>query len=222
MRLWFLVFGIFCCHLWGQETDAPVVIDGKEIFRVYGTVGPFSVAERAEEIQRRITLLAEKKVSDRIAIRSMPADDATAILSGTVLIMAVTATDARATGVARDELATRYGDAIQNAIEGYRTRHTWRSFVRALSKTIVIWMLFAVAVWALWRSIRWFDNRLKEAVVKRTVTSGVLRSSRLIYLRGRQIAIVVLKATASVGFLSAFSFVISYTLSLFPQTAGIV
>ena len=221
MRLWFLVFGIFCCHLWGQETDAPVVIDGKEIFRVYGTVGPFSVAERAEEIQRRITLLGEKKVSDRIAIRSMPADDATAILSGTVLIMAVTATDARATGIARDELATRYGDAIQNAIEGYRTRHTWRSFVRALSKTIVIWMLFAVAVWALWRSIRWFDNRLKEAVVKRTVTSGVLRSSRLIYLRGRQIAIVVLKATASVGFLSAFSFVISYTLSLFPQTAGI-
>src|SRR5204863_6211590 len=115
MRSWFFVFGIFCSQLWAQETGAPVVIDGKEIFRVYGTVGPFSVAERAEEIQRRINLLAEKKVSDRIATRSMPADDATAILSGTVLIMAVTATDAQATGIARDELATRYGDAIQNA-----------------------------------------------------------------------------------------------------------
>jgi small-conductance mechanosensitive channel len=221
MRCWFLVFGILCSRLWGQELGAPVVVDGKEIFRVYGTVGPFSPAERAEEIQRRISVLAEKRVSDRIAIRSMPAEEVTAILSGTLLIMAVTAADAQANGIARDELATRHGDAIQNAIESYRERHSWRSFVRALSKTVVIWVLFAAAVWVLWRSVHWFDSRLKEAVAKRTATSGALRSRRLIYLRGRQIVILVLKATASIGFLSAFSFVISYTLTLFPQTAGI-
>src|SRR5262245_30356274 len=47
------------CSL-AQESGVPVVIDGREVLRVYGSVGPFTVTDRASEIQRRIVALAKK------------------------------------------------------------------------------------------------------------------------------------------------------------------
>lgn len=218
---WFLLCGMLSGWLWGQETGAPVSVDGKEILRVYGTVGPFSAAERAEEIQRRITRLAEKKVSDRITFRSMPAENATAIFSGTSMVMAVTVAEAEAAGIGREELAKKYADAIQGAIETYRRQHTWRSFMRALGKSVIVWALLFAAVWALGKSVHWLDRRLREVAARRSDAVGTRQSGRLMYSRASQVAVFVLRTTALMAFLFAFSFVLSYTLTLFPQTAGV-
>ena len=47
------------------------------------------------------------------------------------MVMGVTDMDAETAGVPREELARRYAAAIQTAIESYRARHTWRSFLLA-------------------------------------------------------------------------------------------
>ena len=33
--------------LWGQESGVPVIIDGREVARIYGSTGTFSAKDRA-------------------------------------------------------------------------------------------------------------------------------------------------------------------------------
>jgi len=108
--------------LYGQEDGVPVVIDGQEVARVYGSVGTFSAADRVPEIERRIVALAEKWSGGEIATRVMPAENATAVVAGPIIIMAVTALDADSAGMPQAELAQRYAAAIQKTMEGYRAR----------------------------------------------------------------------------------------------------
>src|SRR5437870_11766696 len=90
-----------CLVLRGQEGGVPVVIDGQEIVRVYAPIGPVTVAERADAIENRILMLARKRVSARVGIRPIPAESATAVVVGPLVIMNVTELDAEAAGVPR-------------------------------------------------------------------------------------------------------------------------
>jgi small-conductance mechanosensitive channel len=216
-----LLVGTLCSLLGGQDAGAPVVVDGQEILRVYGTAGPFNAVERAAEIGHRVTLLAEKKVSERMAIRPLPSENVTVVVSGTMMVMAVTAADAEAAGVARDELAARYAEAIQRAVENYRTRRTWRNLLWALGVALTIWTLYCVAIGAVWKAFRWLDRRLADRVAEQASTRGVRGARLLVWERGRRVLMLVLKATLLICLISTFSFVISYTFSLFPQPAGV-
>jgi small-conductance mechanosensitive channel len=212
---------VACSMLVGQDASAPVVIDGKEILRVYGPLGPFSTRERAIEIEHRVTLLAEKRVSDPIRTRLIQSEGTMAIVSGSVLLMGVTDADAEKTGIPREQLAARDAAAIQQAIDGYRVRHTWRSFLKAVGLALLIWTVFGVVVWIVRKAVRWLDRRVTGWVTRQVSTSGARGSRLIIWERGRMLAMLLLKGVVFLSVLSASSFVISYTFSLFPQTAGI-
>jgi len=212
---------VLCFLLSGQVASVPVIIDGKEILRVYGPLGPFNADERAAEIEHRVTLLAEKRTSEPIRTQPIPSEGITAIISGSVLLMAVTEEDAETTGTPRDQLAARDAAAIQTAIDGYRVHHTWRSFLRAFGIALLVWAAFAVGVWTLWKAIRWLNRRL-AAWVSRQVSKSDARGSRLvIWERGANLAMFFLKSTVFIWLLFVASFVVSYTFTLFPLTAGI-
>ena len=213
--------GVLCTLLPGQEASVPVIIDGSEVLRVYAPVAPFNTEERAAEIEHRITLLAEKRSSDPIRTRPLPSEGTTAIISGSVLLMGVTEADAEVSGVPREQLAEQNAVAIQQAIDGYRTRHTWRNFLRAVGVTLLVWTLFGAAVWILWKAIRWLDRRLAGWVSRQVSTSEVRASRLLIWERGRSFAMFFLKSIIFISLLSVASFAVSYTFTLFPLTAGI-
>ncbi len=72
-----LIFATLCFALWAQEAGVPVVVDGHEVVvRVYGSVGPFSAAERVPEIERRITALAQKGFTGSLTTRVIPSEKA--------------------------------------------------------------------------------------------------------------------------------------------------
>jgi len=221
MRYVLLLIGTLSSLVWGQVTGAPVVVDGKEILRVYGNVGPFSAAERAAEIEHRVALLAEKKVPERIGIRPLPTEGIAAVMSGSVMVMAVTVADAEVAGVTRDELATRYAQAIQKAIDSYRMGHTWRIILRALGLAFTIWILLSIVIGSVWISVRWLDRRVAAWVAMQASVRGLRGSRLLLWERGRQMLMLVLKAALLICLISTLSFAISYTFTLFPQTAGI-
>jgi small-conductance mechanosensitive channel len=212
---------MLCSAASGQVASVPVVIDGKEVLRVYGPVGPFNAEERAAEIEHRIALLAEKRASEPIRIRPIPSERATAIISGSVLLMAVTDADAETSGIPRDELAVQDATAIQAAIDGYRVGHTWRSFLRALGIALLVWTVFTAGVWFAWKTTRWLDRRVAGWVSRQTSSRGAQGSRLLIWERGRMLAMFFLKSVALISLLFVASFVVSYTFTLFPLTAGI-
>ena len=216
-----LLFAAFCSLLSGQESGVPVIIDGLEVVRVYGNVGSFSAKERAPQIEHRITAMAEKPYSGEITIRPVPAENVTAVVAGPMPIMAVTEVDAESAGVPRDELARRYAAAIQKAIEGYRARHTWYSFLVATIKTVVAWLVFCLSLWVFLKAVRWLDRRIERFCKQQTDIRGSAGINRLVFERGRVVLISVVKFAVILTLISEFSFVVSYTFGLFPATAGI-
>src|SRR5579859_1577322 len=108
MRGKLLFTAMFCSLLSGQETGAPVTIDGKEILRVYSSVGSFTASDRAPEIAARIIALASKGFTGKVGTRPVPTENATAVVAGPGIVMAVTELDAQTAGIPRDELAQRY------------------------------------------------------------------------------------------------------------------
>jgi len=217
-----LIFAAALCSLLrGQESGAPVIIDGREVVRVYGSVGAFSAQDRAPEIKRRIIALAEKGFGGGIGTRAVPSENATAVVAGSAIVMAVNDVDAESAGVSQDELAGRYATAIQKAIEGYRDRHSISKYVVATVKTLVTWVLFCASVWALWRAIRWLGRRTEQWFNQHPAVSRASGFQRSLWERGRLLLMVAVRLLGILAMVSAFSFAISYTFSLFPQTAGI-
>jgi small-conductance mechanosensitive channel len=217
-----LLFGLALCSLLkGQEAGVPVVIDGREVVRVYGSVGALNAAERAPDIEHRITALAESGYTGGVETRSIPSERAIAVAAGPLLIMGVTEVDAQSAGVPQDELARQYAIKIKNAIEGYRTRHSWSSFLMGVVKTVAAWAIFWISVWAFWKGIRWLGGRLERWFKQQTAVREAIGIHLLLWDRGRVFLMSLIKLVAVLTLLSEFSFVTSYTFGLFPQTAGI-
>ena len=204
-----------------QETGVPVVIDGQEVVRVYGSVGSFTAQDRAPEIARRITALAEKGYTGGIEIRSIPSEHATVVVAGQVLIMGVTEADAESAGVTEEELAKRYAAAVYKAIEGYRARHSWYSLLTAIIKASVAWALFGVSIWAFLRALQWLGAWIERWFHRQAELRGPKGFHLLVWNRGRAVLMGGVKFVVLVALLSEFSFVVSFTFGLFPQTAGI-
>jgi small-conductance mechanosensitive channel len=220
MRTRLLLAGALCAFLYAQESGVPAIIDGKEVVRVYASVGAFTAEERARAIEDRITTLGEKGIVPKMTTRAIPSEHATAVVADAAIIMVITQKDAELAGATQDELAGRYARAVQDAIAGYRVSHTWLSFLMAVAKTLVAWFVFCLTAWALWKSIGWVGRRMEAWFGRRAVESEGAGFQRLLWERGRLVFTTLLKLVVGLTLLSEFSFVISFTLGLFPQTTG--
>jgi small-conductance mechanosensitive channel len=216
-----LVLAALCPLLPAQEQGVPIVIDGLEVLRIYGSAGQFSAQDRAPGIEERIVSIAEKGFAGKLQTRPIPSEKATAILAGNSIIMAVTDADAELAGVGREELAARYAAAIETAIAGYRARHTWWSFLTAMTRSLVVWTIFCITAWLIWKAIGWVDLRLKRRFRARAAAAGGTGGPNFLFERAAFVLMTGVKLIAGITLLAEFSFLLSYTFSLFPQTAGI-
>ena len=164
-----------------EYSPAPVEIDGRPIFLVYGAVGGLSPDERASNIKRRILDFA--KQSD-VPVSSVHVEDRgpwTEILAGNKPIMGVSEYDARIAGRPRSDLAYEYAEIIRRTVTSYRQVHTWDNIVRAWIYTAItsaglsLSLLLLVRLRRVLRSSiqRWTEAR-DVADVRRTVFSRSL------------------------------------------------
>jgi small-conductance mechanosensitive channel len=221
MRVLLIFAALSCSMMTAQESGAPVIIDGKEVLRVYGSIEPFSPLERAEEIKRRIVGLAEKQRPVEVTIRPIPAENATAVVVGQVIVLAVVDADAQAVGISRDELAQVHAYAVQKAIEEYRIQHTFGSFLKAGARALVAWVLFCGMVWVLYRGIQSVAVRVRHWCSAQASTRGARGVHLMFWERSSAALIGMIKAVAGILLVFQLSYLVSYTFGLFPQTAGI-
>ena len=116
---------------------------------------------------------------------------------------------------------SQYAAAIQKAIEDYRARHSWISFLLAVVKTLIAWTLYWATAWALWKVIRWLNARSEEWVARKVAELEARGIHLRVWERVRLILITIVKIAFAIFLLFEFSFAISFTFGLFPQTAGI-
>lgn len=203
------------------KSGEPVLIEGREVVRIWEATPPFTLAERALEIQRRVERVAERSQAERIPITTVETGLGTVLLTGNVYLMVVTDADAQGAGVPRPELAARYASAIQEAVLSYKRSHSLLAYVLAILKSAAAWLVFGLLCWIVFRSFLRMETALRGRIQQGPLPGSSKGLTRALWEKAAAILLLAMKAAIAVFLLFQLSFVISYTLGLFPQTAGI-
>lgn len=109
--------------------SAPVMLEGRELFRIRERVLSLSPAERASAIQSRLQRVLDNPMVGRNPV-SVQDDETGSYLSvGELVIMVVTDQDAVAAGKSRKDLAREYAGKINATLELHREERSYRSLL---------------------------------------------------------------------------------------------
>ena len=146
-----------------EAVTAPVVVDGRVLFRVRG-VTAFPAADRAATIAQRVRAVAEDGAIAPNALHLVANERWTEIVAGENSIMAVFDADAavEAPGLSRQALAQIYVKKVLSALEQYRVE---REPVQLLRKALDIagWtFLLLLAELGMLCSLQWLTVRIGQ------------------------------------------------------------
>jgi small-conductance mechanosensitive channel len=205
-----------------ETVTAPVVVDGRVLFRVRG-VTAFPASERAATIAQRIRAVAEDGAIPPSALRLVANEHWTEIVAGENSVMAVFDADAaaEAPGLSRQALAQIYLKKIASAVEAYRAERSPEQLARNAVLAGAWTLLLVVALFILFRSLRWIvvriERRYHSAIEH--IESGTFRliSAGSIWLAIR-FTIRFLTLFAALALFYAYLHIV---LDFFPWTRGL-
>jgi small-conductance mechanosensitive channel len=103
-----------------KDTSAPVVLDGRELFRIRERVLSLPPDERAKIITARLQRVMENPLFGRNPVSVLDGETSSDLYAGDLLIMVVTEQDAVSERKLRSELAREYADRINATLELHR------------------------------------------------------------------------------------------------------
>jgi len=210
----------------GQKSEGvPVMVDGREILRVYEAIGPFSAETRANALETRIEALGKDPSYDENALTIREGHGGMEFLYRGGLMGILTDDDAKAQGVTRQELADRLLRVARDAIRTYREEHSaevlaHNALFAALAVAALVLALFLTRIGHRWlekRVDRWCE---KDGWIGRRKALGMVGHIHL-----ARTAIAGLRLLRVVLALVFVYIALAIVFSLFPWTrelAGIL
>lgn len=198
-----------------------VTFRGDTLFRLYGTIGPFTAEERARAVERRVRVVADDPLLTADEIVVSDTLGAVDIRLDTLVLMTVTERDAAEAGMTRRELADQYAERIQQAVRSRQSAANLRTILIGAALTLLTLAAFVAILLLLNRGFPLL-YRFIERGRGRWIRS--LRLQRLEVLSAGQ-ATQALLFGARILRITAFVFVVYLFLpivfSFFPWTRGI-
>jgi small-conductance mechanosensitive channel len=197
---------------------AAVVFRGDTLFRIISTLGPFTPAERAKALERRIDSLANDALARARDIAVVDSSGVTDVRLGDFIVMSVTERDAVEAGASRSELAERFAERIRGAIRGRQTAASLRSILIGLLFTLLataaLVLAFRAMNWlfpVIYRTLNaWRGTRIPAIRIQRL---EVLSASRL-----TDALIVIAKAGRIASVVVVLYVFVPLVLGFFPWT----
>jgi small-conductance mechanosensitive channel len=202
-----------------EVPSAPVVIDGRSLFRVRGT-SSFPAERRAAGIAARIKAVADDRTVSPDAVHGVETEIGTAIFGGRARVMVVLDADARLESLERKTLAELLVGTMREAVASYRQARTREALLRSAAYAAVATVLLAALVTLVVWVSRWAEKVL-EATYRQRVQSVGIQSFQLV--RAEQIWVALHRAVvvARALIILALAFVyLQYVLGVFPWTRG--
>lgn len=202
---------------WAQAPSetAPVIVEGRTLFTVQTSLGPFTAQDRAVATSGRLTLLAKDLTASLDAIAAVSGETSTDITLGDRVLLTVTDADARVAGKSRQELVAEYIKSIQAVVAALRSEYSARSLLKGALYTILITAAL-VAFLVLLRRLRSASVTRLQAVRIRPIR---IQQVELISAQQiKQILIQTTKALRLLLILIAFYVYVPLVLSFFPWT----
>jgi len=177
-----------------RPTGAPVIFSGATLFTVYDKAGSFGPQERAMAIAERLSRLAADPLTRPDTIAVIEGERASEIVSGEMVIIAVTDGDARQIGRSRQEVAQEYAVTIRHALttslEQARRGAMLINGAYALLVTVVL-IVFLVAFYKLFPKLYeklrgWRGTYIPSIKIQRVevLSAGQLASALITLAKG--------------------------------------
>ena len=197
---------------------APVIIDGKKLFRVRG-ISSYPASRRAGEIRQRIIELARDESFDPNQLTVSNEDPSRSIvMAGDLEVVNVFDEDAALENTRRELLAIIYRDVIAEAMLQYRSGRSTNQLVSSSLLALSATALFVFLLWATRRTFRWLVD-WTDRNVRRSVQDLATKTHHL--FRPRQLWAVVaglLRFLRLVAYLALIYFYLNAVLGLYPWT----
>lgn len=166
----------------GALRVAPVIVDGRELFRVAG-ISLYPAEKRAAEIAERIIGLADDPAFSPEQLQLREEADGTVILAGESRILSVIEADARIESLERGILAKAYIGQIKEAVRSHREERSapylLRNALYTAAMTAILVLVLWLLRWSLARALEFFKSRyqlkLKDVETK---SFGVLEADQ--------------------------------------------
>lgn len=201
---------------------APVLVDGKTLFRVTERLGPFSAAERAAGVTERIAQIARTPLSGDVKITFAANETTTDLLVGDRVVATVSDADAASAGLPRNALAESRARVIEVAVNGARREVGLRSLLVdglwALVTTALLVLLFyglaRITPTVLEKLESWRGTRIPAIRIQKL---EILSATRV--TDGLRMLVRLLRFAVSI---TAIVVYVPLVLSFFPWTRGLV
>jgi small-conductance mechanosensitive channel len=205
-----------------QPPGSPVVIRDDTLFRLVAPMGPFTPAERARAITRRVDSLTGDPLRRTASLSVVDTAGVTDIRLGEFVVMSVIPGDAAVAGVERRVLADRWAARIQSAIRGRERAVTIGSValgaLKTLAATVVLILLFQLFR----RVFPALRGQIEAWQTARRIPS--VRIQRLELLSADSVTEALLGLTRGLRVIAVVFVLYLYVplvLSFFPWTAGL-
>lgn len=147
-----------------QNSGYPVNVDGREVLRVFESVGSFSAQERADAISARLQKLVNDPAADLNQIKVVDTTFGTSIELGDNVLMVVTDNDAHRLQVSRSVVAAYYLKQIRQGIAVARQQHSKEFLVWAAIYAVVTLAIYLLLLWIVVAGFRRLLKVLQPAV----------------------------------------------------------
>jgi len=200
--------------------SAPVVLDGRELFRIRERVLSLAPDERARIITARLQRIMENPLFGRNPVSVLDGETSSDLYAGDLLIMVVTEQDAVSEGKPRSDLAQEYADRINATLELRREERSLRRLLLggvyamlATGALIAVLLLSRRLFPRLYAAISsWRGTRIRPIRIQSYEIIGAERitASLVLFARGVRVLLVVL----------LLYFYFPLVFSFFPWTRG--
>lgn len=200
------------------EEGVPIIVNGRELFRVETRIGSITATERAALISEHIGRLANNPFSGDVTIEVLDVQGATDIVAGSEVLVSVTDADAAAAGRAREELAQEWAASIQTVLTEIQAGQDVQALVTGLIIALSILLTLVCLIWLINRFSNWlidkFDPNTESGRIPTTLAQSEFYQSGL-FSRIVRLLLLIFKVALAI-FLIAYA--IPVILRLFPQT----
>ncbi|HVX41920.1 MAG TPA: mechanosensitive ion channel family protein [Gemmatimonadaceae bacterium] len=204
-----------------RPPGSPVVLGADTLFRLYGSLGPFTDSLRAATASERLRQFAITPSRVNAAVRVVDRGSYSEIAAGQTVLLTVLDTDAQPLGRTRASVAGEYAAAVQSAVRSMAATLTARSLLADALEALAATAALILVLWAL----AWATRRLHARIDRlRELHFPALRIQELEILSAGGLATFLgrlLRAVRVVLVLLALYFYVPLVLSFFPWTAPV-
>ncbi len=198
------------------DPGAPVVLEGKTLFRVRINYKMYTAEERAQRISEEILKLANDPTFDPDTITVKDAGISSDILAGDKILVPVWAFVAKLEERPADEIANDYAGRIRQAIIAYQKAHSLTNLIIGVAKTVLAFLILAALIILVNRGVR----RLNQTIsATRKIHSVKVESVE--FFTADRLKGMVIQAVKVARFLIILFLLYAYLhlgLSFFPAT----